>query len=267
MKTVFQTMSARAVLVLLVCAVLSLSAFAADGGDGTPEVLTYTYTDDAPEVDAPRLFLAIYDGEYDIRIEGARASWTFYYENIFRTTDKWREFSSAVSVNALSSSGADSGFAAALAGEDAYLLDFRDGDLYPGTADVEIQLSDVLSAGIGYAVYEYLDDGNGTVSVRPIAENLMLSSDGKLSLTLTEAHDFLIAVRTETLDAALSAYAYTPTVAESDDGFFAGAGIGWIVFFTAVGVVLVVLGGYLVTVHIMKKKRKAMQKKLPKLKK
>jgi len=147
----------------------------------------------------------------------------------------------------------------ALSGAAAYYIDFRDGDLYPGTAVVTVALADIADPAAAYLLYEVVPDG----TLRAIADGLSLGNDGMLSLTLTEAHDFLLAAASEETAAALSAYAYVPDY-EAADSFFAGANIGWIVFFVLVGLALAGLVIYLVTVKIMMKRRKQQKKALPK---
>ena len=145
----------------------------------------------------------------------------------------------------------------ALSGAAAYYIDFRDGDLYPGTAVVTVALADIADLTAAYLLYEVEPDG----TLRAIADGLSLGTDGMLSLTLTEAHDFLLVTAAEETAAALSAYAYVPDY-EVEDGFFAGANIGWIVFFIVLGLLLVCGAVYLITVRVIKKKRKA-AKQLP----
>lgn len=259
------------VLFLCMMLILPMTVSASD----TPEVLTYTYTDDAPEVDAQSLFLAVYEEVCDIRIEGTRASFHFFYENIFRSTEKWNTFSSAVGILPLTEAGASvsSEIVGALQGETAYLIDFCDGDFYPGTASVTVRADDVLDASAVYALYEYVpgviaseETAGKPASVRPIARGLKLGADGALALTMTEAHDYLLVAQSETDADALTAYVYTPDY-DAGGGFFAGANIGWIVFFVLVGLGLVGLVIYLVTVKVIMKRRKQQKKALPKAKK
>ena len=61
-------------------------------------------------------------------------------------------------------------------------------------------------------------------------------------------------VQSETDADALTAYVYTPDY-DAGGGFFAGANIGWIVFFVIVGLGLAGLVIYLVTVKVIMKKR------------
>jgi len=239
-------------LLLLLLPLLLLTGLLPVSAEDLPKQLTYTFTDDAPEVNAQELFLSIYDGECDIRIEGARASWDFFYENIFRSTDKWRTFSASVGVVPAAESALEPVIVTALSGAAAYYIDFRDGDLYPGTAVVTVALADIADPAAAYLLYEVVPDG----TLRAIADGLSLGNDGMLSLTLTEAHDFLLAAASEETAAALSAYAYVPDY-EAADSFFAGANIGWIVFFIVIGLLLVGGAIYLVVVRVIQKKRKA----------
>ncbi|MBP3919789.1 MAG: hypothetical protein J6I50_11560 [Clostridia bacterium] len=226
-------------------------------GDDVPKVLTYTYTDDDPTVNAPELFLSIYEETCDIQIIGERAVWTFFYENIFRSTGKWHPFSAAVTVKPLAETDVHADIQSALTAKDAYYIDFADGDLYPGTAQVEIRLSDVVSADQSYTVYDYKKNADGTASLRQMADHMKLSADGTWFFTLTEAHDLLITVSDETTAAALSAYAYVPQLAAgTSSGASFGENIGWIIFFTAVSVGVIILVLYFVTVHMIKIKRR-----------
>ncbi len=258
------------ILSLLLLCILMLGTVCT--ASDTPEVLTYTYTEDAPEVDTENIFLSVYEDVCDIRIEGVRASFHFFYENIFRSTEKWRSFSSAVGVLPLTEAGAavSAEIAGALTGETAYFVDFRDGDFYPGTASVTVSCDGVLDPSAVYALYEYVpgliaseETAGKAASVRPIARGLSLGADGALALTLTEAHDYLLVVQSETDADALTGYVYTPEY-DAGGGFFAGANIGWIVFFVIVGLGLVGLVIYLVTVKVIMKKR---QKKVSVVKK
>lgn len=258
--------------VLLAAALLFLLAPAVFA-DETPDRLVFNYTDESPEVDAPQVFMAIYDQVCDIRIEGERASFTFFYENIFRSTEKWRAFSAAVGVLPLTdASDAVTAEIRSAAGS-GYFIDFRNGDVYPGTASVSVRVGDVIPADGSYALYEYIpgvlsEDTETAVppSVRPIARGLSLGADGCVSFTLTEAHDYLLIPDTEGAVGALSAYAYQPQYA-ADAGFFAGANVGWIVFFAVVGLALIGLVIYLVTVKVIMKRRKQQEKALPAKKK
>ena len=251
-------------------AVLMLAVPAAVHASDTPEVLTYTYTDDAPEVDAGQLFLPIYEKVCDIRIEGERAVFHFFYENIFRSTEKWRTFSAAVGVKPLSEAGdaVSSEISGALGGANAYFIDFRDGDVYPGTASVTVRTDDIADTSAVYALYEYIpgvtaseDTAARPAQVRPIANGLSVGEDGCVSFTMTEAHDYLLAVQSEETVSALTAYVYTPDY-DAGGGFFAGANIGWIVFFVIVGLGFAGLVIYLVTVKVIMKRRKAQKKAL-----
>ena len=247
----------------ILLAVLMLVVPAAVHASDTPKVLTYTYTDAAPDVDAGQLFLAIYEDVCDIRIEGERAAFHFFYENIFRSTEKWRTFSAAVGVKSLSEAGAavSSEIAGALSGETAYFIDFRDGDVYPGTASVSVRADDIVSSSETYMLYEYIpgvtaseESAARPAQVRPIASGLSVGADGCIAFTLTEAHDYLLVVQSETAASALTAYAYMPDY-DAGGGFFAGANIGWIIFFVIVGLGLAGLVIYLVTVKVIMKKR------------
>ena len=255
MKTFTKLLSLLLLCMLMLGAVCTAS--------DTPEVLTYTYTEDAPEVDAQKLFLSVYEDVCDIRIESPDAVFHFFYENIFRSTEKWHSFSSAVGVLPLAEAGAavSTEITKALAGETAYFVDFRDGDFYPGTASVTVHGDGVLDPSAVYALYEYVpgviaseETAGKAASVRPIARGLSLGADGALALTLTEAHDYLLVVQSETDADALTAYVYTPDY-DAGGGFFAGANIGWIVFFVIVGLGLAGLVIYLVTVKVILKKR------------
>ena len=255
MKTFTKLLSLLLLCMLMLGAVCTAS--------DTPEVLTYTYTEDAPEVDAQKLFLSVYEDVCDIRIEGPHAVFHFFYENIFRSTEKWHSFSSAVGVLPLADAKASvsAEIAGALTGETAYFVDFRDGDFYPGTASVTVHGDGVLDPAAVYALYEYVpgviaseETAGKAASVRPIARGLSLGADGALALTLTEAHDYLLVVQSETDADALTAYVYTPDY-DAGGGFFAGANIGWIVFFVLVGLGLAGLVIYLVTVKVILKKR------------
>ncbi|MBO5670946.1 MAG: hypothetical protein J6S41_05290, partial [Clostridia bacterium] len=144
----------KLIAVLCCLSFLLLGVCAAD----TPEMKVYTYTDAAPEVPTVDIFRTIYNEAVDIRIEGERAAWMFFYENIFRTTGKWRPFSSAVGLIPAEDSACDPEIAA-LAGEGAYYLDLRDGDLYPGTAVVYVSVGDLLSADVPYTLYVYQAPG------------------------------------------------------------------------------------------------------------
>ena len=241
-------------------AVLMLFLPVAVHASDMPEVLTYTYTDAAPEVDAAQLFLAVYDGVCDISIEGERASFCFFYENIFRSTEKWRTFSSSVGVMPAADAAdvISAEIAGALAGERAYFIDFRDGDVYPGTASVDVRVGDVADA----ADIPAAEQTGDAAQLRPIAGGLRLGEDGVLSLTMTEAHDYLLVVQSEQASAALTAYAYTPDY-DAGGGFFAGANIGWIIFFVIVGLGLAGLVIYLVTVKVLMKRRRNQKKSLP----
>ncbi len=247
---------------LLLCILMLISVCAA--ASDAPEVLTYTYTEDAPEVDAQKLFLSVYEDVCDIRIESPDAVFHFFYENIFRSTEKWHSFSSAVGVLPLADAGAavSAEIMGALSGETAYFVDFRDGDVYPGTASVTVRGDGVFDPSAVYALYEYVpgviaseETAGKAASVRPIARGLSLGADGALALTMTEAHDYLLVVQSETDADALTAYVYTPEY-DAGGGFFAGANIGWIVFFVIVGLGLIGLVIYLVTVKVLLKRRK-----------
>lgn len=256
----------RLIGLLFLAVFLCMTAAAADD---TPEMLTYSYTDDAPEVDAQALFLAMYDGVCDIRITGERADFTFFYENIFRSTEKWRPFSAKVDVLSLTDAAdrVSADILAAAAG--GYVIDFRDGDVYPGTASVSVRADDIVPVDGRYTLYEYIPgvlsedtETAAPASVRLIAQGLTLGADGCVSFTLTEAHDYLLVPDNAEASAALSAYAYVPQY-DAGGGFFAGANIGWIVFFVIVGLGLVGLVIYLVTVKVIMKRRRQQKKALP----
>ncbi|MGM9625179.1 MAG: hypothetical protein ACI3XM_05670 [Eubacteriales bacterium] len=252
MKTIRNRLLLFLGAVLLLFGAFPLTAAAEEG---SPVLVTYTFTDDAPVVNVSDIFLPIYEEKQDIKIAGERVEWTFFYENIFRSTEKWRDFSSSVSMLPLDASDADDGLKNALSVEQAYLLDFRDGDVYPGTASLAVFLGDVLDGDKSYSVYETVRSEDNGISLRPIADGLRLSGEGKVSFTLTEAHDMLFIETSDTVQTAVSDFLYVPAIAETDDGGFEDADIGWTIFFTVVGVILAVLVLYIITVRIWKKKR------------
>ena len=261
-------LSLKPLVLLLLCMLMLLptAVFASD----TPTVHSYSFTDADAEVDAQQIFFAVYDEVCDIRIAGEDAEFYFFYENIFRSTEKWRSFSASVDVVPLTDAAArvSGEIANALSGKQAYFVDFRDGDVYPGTASVSVRADDVLDTAAVYALYEYIpgviaseESAGRAASVRPVASGLSLGEDGALSLTMTEAHDWLLVAQTDA--DVLSAYVYTPDY-DAGGGFFAGANIGWIVFFVVVGLGLAGFVIYLVTVKVIMKRRR---KHLPAAKK
>ncbi len=236
----------------LVCITAMLFSVAVCATD-EPAVLTYTYTDDTPIVSVTDCFMPIYEGEHDIRIVGTRATWHFFYENISRSTDKWRDFSTKINVAPITGEAHDSNFVSAATG--GYSVRFRAGDVYPGTAQMTVKLDDILAenASKPLSVYVWQTDGEGINKLRSVVENIKLDGEGCLSLALTEAHDLLV-IPTENVTDALNAYLYTPAVADTG-GFFGGASLFSILFFAVVGVVIVLGILYYVTVKIIKRKR------------
>lgn len=241
----------RLISVLLLAAVLFCLPAAAKGGI---ETRSYSYSADASEVDVYEVFLPVYENDaVDIALSGENADWYFYYENVYRNTEKWMNFSSAVTVdNAPALPGA---LSAALNGTKAVLLDFRDSDLYPGPAEVTVHAG--LPAA-PCALYEYAANGTD-VSLIPVVRALTPSADGSVTLTLTEAHDFLVlSSPDDSVTAALDAF--TPAVSV-DNTADAGTVIRTVVFTVLAALILAGLL-CLVTVKLLKAKRDA-KKKLP----
>lgn len=241
----------RLLSVLLLAAVLFCLPAAAKGGI---ETRAYTYSADAPEVDVYEVFLPVYENNaVDIALSGENADWYFYYENVYRNTEKWMNFSSAVTVD--DAPALPDALSAALNGTKAVLLDFRDNDLYPGPAEVTVYAG--LPAA-SCALYEYVTNGT-EVSLIPVVRALTPSADGFITLTLTEAHDFLVLSSPDnTVTAALDAFTPSVSVTNTAD---AGTVIRTVVF--AVLAALILAGLLcLVTVKLLKAKRGA-KKKLP----
>ena len=178
----FMLRKARFSLVLLLTLLFLLPVCAGD-----IEEKTYTFTKDDPIVPVRDIFLSVYDNDpVDIKISGDGTVFRFQYENVFRNTEMWMDFSTEIAVNP--SPILPDSLSAALDGAEVLMIDFRDGDYYPGTAEISFPAG---KAGASYALYEY---GllNGTPVVIPAVRNLSADADGLLHLTLTEAHDFLL---------------------------------------------------------------------------
>ncbi len=242
------------ILVLSVSFLLSVCALCAD-----VTVRTHTYSAGAPVVTAAEVFRSVYEEEADIEILGPGTSFYFFYENIFRSTEKWVDFSALVPLTA--PAGVDEGFLSAIASTEAVVVDFRDGDIYPGTVQITVDVSDFLASEESFSLYHYYVGEDKKVLLRPIASS-MKASDGVLRLTMTEAHDYLLVKEGAEGAIDLSAYCYTPKVER--EGFFAGANLGWILFFGVMGIALVALVIYLVTMKVItsrRNKKKALPKK------
>ncbi len=226
------------VVLVSVCAVVSVSADS-DSAQA-PQVLTYTYTEDAPTVFPTEIFINIYETLCDIQIDGIGAVWYFNYENVFLSTERWREFSSLVTVRPLSETAAAKEIVDALQGTASYLIDMKDGDSYPGTATVFFEVGDVVDASLSYTIYEYLPNEDGSASLAEVVRSIRPDDDGVISFALTEAHDFLMVQTTAETKTALSAYAYVPRIDVAENDFFAGVDLKWIVFFSLIGMAFVV---------------------------
>ena len=241
----------RLISVLLLAACLLCLPAAAKGGI---ETRAYSYSADAPEVDVYEVFLPVYEADaVDIELSGDNADWYFYYENVYRNTEKWMNFSSAVTVD--TAPALPGALSAALGGTKAVLLDFCDNDLYPGPAEVTVHAG--LPAA-PCALYEYVTNGT-EVSLIPVVRALTPSADGSVTLTLTEAHDFLVlSSPDDAVTAALDAFTPSVSVENTAD---TGTVIRTVVFTVLAALILAGLL-CLVTVKLLKAKRDA-KKKLP----
>ena len=239
MKTARRVLLLLSVVLIAACAVTPVCA--AEDSPQTPQILTYTYTEDAPTVRPTELFTNVYEILCDIQIDGVGAVWYFNYENVFLSTERWRDFSALVTIRPLSETAAAKEIVDTLSGTAAYLIDMKDGDSYPGTATVDFEIGEVADVSLSYTVYEYRQNKDGSASLAEIVRSISPDADGILSFALTEAHDFLVVQTSEETDAALSAYAYVPSIDVADDGFFAGADLKWIVCFSLFGMAFVVI--------------------------
>ncbi len=212
------------------------------------EAFTYSYTDDAPLVDTANVFRSIYEEEKDIFIRGEHASWYFYYENIYRSTDRWRDFSTAVSIKQADNAQ----LTAALSGIPAYLIAFQDGDVYPGAAEVAIQVANAAAESKSFLLYTYDESADGAPVLSAIAERLSPDEEGCITITMTEAHDFLV-IPTDTQPDALIPYLQQTAI--QTGGLFGGAAIGWILFFAILGLLVLSLIIYQITVKLIRQKR------------
>lgn len=232
------------IILFSVLCLMTFSVFA-EGDIGSH---SYSYTADAPVVPVHEVFLSVYDASpADIEITGTNAHFLFYYENVYRNTEKWVDFSSKVDV--VGSPALPQPLSDALSGKNIVLLDFRDGDIYPGTA--AITLNTGLS-GTHCALYEYTE-ADGAPILTPAAVPLTPSDDGTVSLALTEAHDFLLIAEPD--DALLSSLSvFVPDVTlqkDSDSGDILRTVIIAAVIALAFAAVI-----YFITLRILKAKRR-----------
>lgn len=239
MKTCF----VRFICLFSAVLLLAFPAFAKAGMDAS----VYSFSDDDPVVHTAEVFRAVYEEEKDIEIRGTRASFYFYYENIIRSTDKWHDFSTKITV----APAEIPALKEALSNTPAYFIDFRDGDSYPGTTEITVRVSDVTGDG-PFLLYGYAEDENGVPVLEPIAKSLSPDGDGMIRLTVSSALDCLL-ITADKAPSGLDAYIRSITI--TTGGFFSGASLVWIIFGTVVGLLLILLIGYLVTVKLLKRKQ------------
>lgn len=237
------------ILSALLCVLLLSSAamppLAAKSG---AEAFTYTYTDDSPIVDTQSVFLSVFDTEKDFDIRGARASWYFFYDNIHHSTNTWAPFSTSVTVG----KSENTHLTEALTDTAAYLIDLRDGDTYPGPAELMIPVSDITGDGV-FHLFRYEEAPDGKPVLTPLVKNLALDKNGAFTITVTAAHDFLLVPADVAEDTLQPFYLSTPL--QSEASALSSASLTQTVIFIAIALALVLFLIYAITVKVLKKKR------------
>lgn len=229
---------------LTLCTLTLLPALAKSG----VEAFTYTYTDDDPIVDTQTVFLTAFNTEKDIEIIGERASWYFFYDNVHLSTNTWSPFSTAVTVKRTDNTHLTS----VLGDIPAYHIDLRDGDSYPGPAELTLPVSDVTEDGT-FHLFRYAEDPSGKPVLTPIVKNLALDENGAFTVTVTAAFDFLLVSATVSDDALASFHVIEPLNGVSSP--LSSESLPFTVLFLIIGLVLVLLCIYLITVKVIKARR------------
>ena len=238
----------RMLSALLCALLLSSAAMLSLAAKSGAEAFTYTYTDDAPIVDTQSVFLSVFDTEKDFDIRGERASWYFFYDNIHHSTNTWAPFSTSVAVR----KSENTHLTEALSDTAAYHIDLRDGDTYPGPAELMIPVSDITGDG-AFHLFRYEEDPSGKPVLTPLVKSLSLDENGAFTITVTAAYDFLLVPATAAEDALQPFYLSTPL--QSETSALSSASLTQTVIFIAIALALILFVIYIITVKVLKKKR------------
>ncbi|MBO4229882.1 MAG: hypothetical protein J5938_06000 [Clostridia bacterium] len=175
-------------LSLLVLLSLIPAALAEGSGEELMSETVYHFSEDDSVVPVYDLFLSVYEKDRtDIRLICGETEWFFSCDNVFRNTQKWADFSASVRV--IPNPELPEALPESVASREIFLIDFRDGDLFPGPAEISLPAG---SSGTEYSLVEVAVSEAGHLVLTPVAEHISPDSDGILTLTLTEAHDFLL---------------------------------------------------------------------------
>lgn len=186
---------------------LSLCAIGAFAAESV--LWEYTVDPAQPTVNANNVITEALNSEdaqtpVDVLIHGVGAEWYIAYDNIFKNTGRWVEFTGAVETTDVSESALPEKIRKIGQQAQALFVDMPDGEYYPGTAQVDIELPQEW-AGKRVDLYEVLpadasdqtdadtqstEEQERTLSA--LVADLAIGEDARLCQMLTESHDYLL---------------------------------------------------------------------------
>lgn len=151
----------------------------------------FTFEAETDTVSAEEVFYNVLsDRVTDIQITGHGATFYFAYDSLFRNMGKWVDFSPHVGIKTLGEYGASEKIKEAIGNVQACVLDFTDGDRYPGLAEVSVEAGEAY-AGKLVDIYHYVSEEDGD-RLEPVVRQYRVNENGVISLTISSAKDYLV---------------------------------------------------------------------------
>ena len=217
---------------------------------------TYRFEASAPSVDTQTLFFDGLNAESNetpvhFCLETDGLTLYFAYDLLYRNIGKYAPFTMQAALCAPEEiPGFPPGLAEKLA-DDAVFVNFSQQEHYPGVAQLTLQLPSMLQ-GERVSVFRVLYDDEQTAfaSLAPIVQDIPLSCDAQLKLTVTESQDYLVI-------SAQSAEKYAPALRDLVQPIvLQGGGLSATAIFCIVGAGVILAGGGVVAVFFLLRRKR-----------
>lgn len=176
---------------LVTCLILAMVLLCPHISAAETAVENFSYTSETDTVSAEEVFYDVLSEKVtDIQITGRGAAFYFAYDNLFRNMGKWLDFSPHVLIKPIGEYGVSEKVAETLGNVQACVLDFADGDRYPGLAVVTVDVGESF-AGKHVDVYRYVPEEAGD-RLEPVLRKYRVGENGTIELSLTAAKDYLV---------------------------------------------------------------------------
>ncbi len=218
---------------LVICLVLAVVLLCPQISAAETAVESFSYESETDTVSAEKVFYDVLSEKVtDIQITGRGASFYFAYDNLFRNMGKWLDFSPHVVTKTIGEYGVSEKVAEALGNIQACVLDFSDGDRYPGLAVVTVDVGESF-AGKHVDVYRYIQEEAGD-RLEPVLRQYRVGENGTIELSLTAAKDYIILESTGASALGSRVDSLTPGAMLSDGESGSNAGVIAVVVICAV---------------------------------